>query len=140
MFKAGCFLCDEHGPRRGHRDFHWSRPAVLDPALPTYEHVRDRVWRFVTGTLSEKLREHGLDGSMHVGFVAELLCGADPSPTDMVRVAAVARAAQTGPAVAATPCPPVGSPVRIIRGPSRFGRARPVAAPEPVVPSGIEEE
>ena len=104
MFKAGCFLCDEHGPRRGHRDFHWSRPAVLDPALPTFEHVRDRVWRFVTGALSEKLREHGLDGSMHVGFVAELLCGPDPSPTDIVRVAAVARAAQIGPANPAPPC------------------------------------
>ncbi|QDT17102.1 NYN domain-containing protein [Alienimonas californiensis] len=103
MFKAGCFLCDEHGPRRGHRDFHWSRPAVLDPALPSYEHVRDRVWRFVTGALSEKLREHGMDGSMHVGFLAELLCGPDPSPTDMVRVAAVARAAQCSPAVAASP-------------------------------------
>ncbi|MFH5804568.1 NYN domain-containing protein, partial [Alienimonas sp. DA493] len=96
MFKAGCFLCDEHGPRRGHRDFHWSRPAVLDPALPTYEHVRDRVWRFVTSALSEKLRENGMDGAMHVGFLAELLCGPDPSPSDMVRVAAVARAAQCG--------------------------------------------
>ena len=101
MFKAGCFLCDEHGPRRGHRDFHWSRPAVLDPSLPTYEHVRDRVWRFVTRALSEKLREHGMDGSMHVGYLAELLCGADPSPSDMVRIAAVARAAQVTPAVPA---------------------------------------
>ena len=103
MFKAGCFLCDEHGPRRGHRDFHWSRPAVLDPNLPTYEHVRDRVWRFVTRSLSEKLRENGMDGSMHVGFLAELLCGPEPSPTDMVRVAAVARAAQCVPAVPAKP-------------------------------------
>ena len=101
MFKAGCFLCDEQGPRRGHRDFHWSRPAVLDPGLPTVEHVRDRVWRFVTAALSEKLRQHGLDGSMHVGYLAELLCGPEPSPTDMVRVAAVARAAQSAPATAA---------------------------------------
>ena len=101
MFKAGCFLCDEHGPRRGHRDFHWSRPAVLDPELPTFEHVRDRVWRFVTRALSEKLREHGLDGSMHVGFLAELLVGPDPTPSDMVRIAAVARAAQVAPATAA---------------------------------------
>ena len=101
MFKAGCFLCDEHGPRRGHRDFHWSRPAVLDPELPSFEHVRDRVWRFVTRALSEKLREHGLDGSMHVGFLAELLVGPDPTPSDMVRIAAVARAAQVAPAVPA---------------------------------------
>ena len=101
MFKAGCFLCDEHGPRRGHRDFHWSRPAVLDPDLPTFEHVRDRVWRFVTRALSEKLREHGMDGSMHVGFLAELLVGPDPTPSDMVRIAAVARAAQVAPATAA---------------------------------------
>ena len=101
MFKAGCFLCDEHGPRRGHRDFHWSRPAVLDPDLPTFEHVRDRVWRFVTRALSEKLREHGMDGSMHVGFLAELLVGPEPTPSDMVRIAAVARAAQVAPATAA---------------------------------------
>ena len=101
MFKAGCFLCDEHGPRRGHRDFHWSRPAVLDPDLPTFEHVRDRVWRFVTRALSEKLREHGMDGSMHVGFLAELLVGPEPSPSDMVRIAGVARAAQVAPATAA---------------------------------------
>ena len=101
MFKAGCFLCDEHGPRRGHRDFHWSRPAVLDPDLPTFEHVRDRVWRFVTRALSEKLREHGMDGSMHVGFLAELLVGPEPTPSDMVRIAAVARAAQVTPAVPA---------------------------------------
>ena len=110
MFKAGCFLCDEHGPRRGRRDFHWSRPAVLDPALPTFEHVRDRVWRFVTAALSEKLREHGLNGTMHVGFVAELLCGPDPSPSDMVRVAAVARAATSRPAVARSVRPPLAPP------------------------------
>ena len=98
MFKAGCFLCDEQGPRRGHRDFHWSRPAVLDPSLPAFEQVRDRVWRFITRSLSEKLREHGFDGRPHVGYLAELLCGSEPSPSDMVRVAAVARETAIAPA------------------------------------------
>ena len=129
MFKSGCFLCDEQGPRRGHRDFHWSRPAVMDPALPTFEHVRDRVWRFVAASLSEKLREHGMAGSMHVGYLAELLCGPDPSPTDMVRVAAVARAAQSSPA---TPVDAVPKPA------SRPAPA--VAVPAGPAPAGGEEE
>ena len=140
MFKAGCFLCDEHGPRRGHRDFHWSRPAVLDPALPSYEHVRDRVWRFVTGALSEKLRENGMDGSMHVGFLAELLCGPDPSPTDMVRVASVARAVQSAPAMPAAPFPHRGSDVPPPVTPPPEEEKRSEAAETVAVAVGGEEE
>lgn len=59
LFKAGCFLlADQEAEDR--RDFHWSRPAVLDPGIQDVQEMRSRVRHFLVETLRRRLARRGM--------------------------------------------------------------------------------
>lgn len=85
IFKAGCFICADPGPRDGLPDFNWSNhSARLAPGITSAEHLRERAHAFVVSELSDRLRD--LDGSTpDPNLVSQLLFGPDPTEATLQR-------------------------------------------------------
>lgn len=75
LFKSGCFVCADEGSEPNQTDFHWSRPAILDPALTDVHLMRHRIRQFVVQILRRRLEQRGHSGEIEPRVLAELLFG-----------------------------------------------------------------
>jgi len=83
IFKAGCFVCAQPGPRFGQADFNWTNhSARLAPDIDSPHELRRRAHAFTVEQLAERLREH--DGRRpEPELVALLLFGPDPGDEEL---------------------------------------------------------
>ncbi len=89
LFKSGCFHLAEDGAAPGVSDFHWSKPATLDPKLDTLDALRRRAWTYLVKLLSRRLEQRGLPARPRTQPLADLLCGADANGASLENVASV---------------------------------------------------
>lgn len=82
LFKAGCFLCADESADAGKTDFHWSKPARLDPTIVDVDALVERAWTFLVQLLSRRLDQRGLSGEPRLEVLTELLAGAEPTDED----------------------------------------------------------
>lgn len=90
LFKAGCFLCADDSTDGGKADFHWSKPARLDPALVDVDALVERAWGFLVSLLSRRLDQRGMTGEPRVDVLTELLAGAEPTDEDVEMIRRIA--------------------------------------------------
>lgn len=85
IFKAGCFVCADPGPREGETDFNWTNHGARFAAgIESAEDLRQHAYGFAVERLAERLRD--LDGrSPEVDLVARLLYGNDFNDADRAR-------------------------------------------------------
>ncbi|MEM9460137.1 MAG: NYN domain-containing protein [Myxococcota bacterium] len=85
IFKAGCFVCAEPGPRYGEPDFNWSHySARLAPGIGSAAELRRRAYTFAVQQLSDRL--HDYDGRRpEAELVAGLLFGPEPGESELER-------------------------------------------------------
>ncbi len=83
IFKAGCFVCAEPGPRSGQTDFNWTNhSARLAPEIESAGDLRQQAHTFIVDQLTERLRDY--DGRRpEPELLATLLFGALPSEAEL---------------------------------------------------------
>jgi uncharacterized LabA/DUF88 family protein len=90
LFKAGCFHCAEAGAEPSLADFHWSRPAVLDPRIEEVDHLVERAWSYLAQLLSRRLEQRGNGPQVQAAALSELFAGPDPTDEDVAMIARIA--------------------------------------------------
>lgn len=82
IFKAGCFVCADPGPREGETDFNWTNHgARFAPGIHSAEDLRQQAYGFAIDRLAERLRD--LDGRPpEADLVARMLFGSDFNDAD----------------------------------------------------------
>lgn len=83
IFKAGCFVCAEPGPRYGEPDFNWSHySARLAPSITSAAELRRVAYAFAVEQLRDRLRDY--DGRPpELDLVAMLLFGPEPGDKEL---------------------------------------------------------
>lgn len=88
IFKAGCFVCADPGPRYGMPDFNWTNHgARLAPSIDSAQALRRHAYGFALDRLVERLRDY--DGrAAEPELAAAMLFGPEPSADDQAWVRA----------------------------------------------------
>lgn len=78
IFKSGCFVCADPGPRYGLPDFNWTNHgARLVESIDSAEALRQKAYAFAVELLVERLRDY--DGrAAEPELVAAMLYGSEP--------------------------------------------------------------
>lgn len=86
IFKAGCFVCADPGPRYGLPDFNWTNHgARLAPGIDSVQALQRRAYAFAIDLLIERLRDY--DGrAPEPELTAAMLYGPEPSEDDLAWV------------------------------------------------------
>lgn len=86
LFKAGTFHCAEDGAEPAQTDFHWSRAAILDPAIDHVDALVERAWSYLAGLLRRRLEQRGLGELVKPQPFLGLVAGSDPHDEDVEMV------------------------------------------------------
>lgn len=90
LFKSGCFLCADESADEGKVDFHWSKPARLDPAIQDVDGLVERAWTFLYQLLAKRLDQRGLSAEPQIEPLIELFGGVDPTDEDVALIRSIA--------------------------------------------------
>lgn len=74
LFKSGAFVCAAAGSE-GSTDFHWGKPARMNPAISTLQDLRDTCRIYIAKILLERLRSDFGTPEIDVDVFAEMLEG-----------------------------------------------------------------
>lgn len=74
LFKSGAFVCAAAGAE-GSTDFHWGKPARMNPSIRSLQELRDTCRTYIAKILLERLRSDYGSQEIDVDVFAELLEG-----------------------------------------------------------------
>lgn len=94
LFKSGCFVCADESGDEGKVDFHWSKPARLDPTLQDVDGLVERAWAYLYQLLAKRLDQRGLTAEPQIEPLIELFGGVDPTDEDAALIRSIATPAR----------------------------------------------